>query len=347
MAMASPTSSSALLGEPLCSRELCGVRQRHRGLVPALISRPSTVPTAFASRLSISFTRSLVSQSPAAGDVNGDGFGDLIIGAPAIPMVPAQSYVVFGRASGFGPSFDLASSGRHQRLSPRRASIRTTSAVPRSPRPGTSTATASAIIIIGAPYAADYAGESYVVFGKASGFDAKPRPREPLTAPTAFASTASLVDPLIWGSQRCLRRRGRRRQRRRLRRYDHRRSPCGDDAGESYVVFGRASGFGASLDLATLDGTNGFRLEWCGDRRLRRGGRGRQRRWLRRSHHRRSGEEAMLYSAEPSGSVPASTSRPLTAPTASASTDRRRTVASARGRQRRRLRRSHHRRSRC
>ena len=31
-------------------------------------------------------------------------------------------------------------------------------------------------------------------------------------------------------------------------------------AGESYVVFGRASGFGASLDLADLDGTNGFRL---------------------------------------------------------------------------------------
>jgi hypothetical protein len=32
-------------------------------------------------------------------------------------------------------------------------------------------------------------------------------------------------------------------------------------AGESYVVFGRASGFGASVDLATLDGTNGFRLD--------------------------------------------------------------------------------------
>ena len=26
-------------------------------------------------------------------------------------------------------------------------------------------------------------------------------------------------------------------------------------------MFGRASGFGASLDLATLDGTNGFRLD--------------------------------------------------------------------------------------
>ena len=34
------------------------------------------------------------------------------------------------------------------------------------------------------------------------------------------------------------------------------------DAGQSYVVFGRASGFGASLDLTSLDGTNGFRLDW-------------------------------------------------------------------------------------
>ena len=37
-------------------------------------------------------------------------------------------------------------------------------------------------------------------------------------------------------------------------------------AGESYVVFGRASGFDASLDLATLDGTNGFRLDGIGRR---------------------------------------------------------------------------------
>ena len=39
-----------------------------------------------------------------------------------------------------------------------------------------------------------------------------------------------------------------------------RRQPRGQP-GESYVVFGRASGFGASLDLASLDGTNGFRLQ--------------------------------------------------------------------------------------
>ena len=31
-----------------------------------------------------------------------------------------------------------------------------------------------------------------------------------------------------------------------------------DDAGESYVVFGSDAPFAASLDLATLDGANGF-----------------------------------------------------------------------------------------
>ena len=35
----------------------------------------------------------------------------------------------------------------------------------------------------------------------------------------------------------------------------------GDDSGSSYVVFGKASGFGASLDLSTLTGRNGFRLD--------------------------------------------------------------------------------------
>ena len=34
--------------------------------------------------------------------------------------------------------------------------------------------------------------------------------------------------------------------------------PNGDDAGESYVVFGKATGYSASLELSALDGTDGF-----------------------------------------------------------------------------------------
>ena len=33
-----------------------------------------------------------------------------------------------------------------------------------------------------------------------------------------------------------------------------------DDTGAAYLVFGRADGFPASFDLATLDGSNGFRM---------------------------------------------------------------------------------------
>ena len=36
--------------------------------------------------------------------------------------------------------------------------------------------------------------------------------------------------------------------------------PNGENSGASYVVFGKASGFAASIDLSSLDGTNGFKL---------------------------------------------------------------------------------------
>ncbi len=38
----------------------------------------------------------------------------------------------------------------------------------------------------------------------------------------------------------------------------------GTDSGASYVVFGKASGFSARIDLSGLNGTNGFVLS-CGD----------------------------------------------------------------------------------
>ena len=34
--------------------------------------------------------------------------------------------------------------------------------------------------------------------------------------------------------------------------------PNGDKSGESYVVFGKATGYSASLELSSLNGTNGF-----------------------------------------------------------------------------------------
>jgi hypothetical protein len=36
--------------------------------------------------------------------------------------------------------------------------------------------------------------------------------------------------------------------------------PNGSNSGASYVVFGKAGGFAANLNLSTLDGSNGFKL---------------------------------------------------------------------------------------
>ena len=37
--------------------------------------------------------------------------------------------------------------------------------------------------------------------------------------------------------------------------------PNGSSSGASYVVFGKMNGFGATLNLSTLDGTNGFKIQ--------------------------------------------------------------------------------------
>jgi len=37
--------------------------------------------------------------------------------------------------------------------------------------------------------------------------------------------------------------------------------PGNNDAGESYLVFGKSSGFASDIDLSALDGTDGFRID--------------------------------------------------------------------------------------
>jgi hypothetical protein len=95
----------------------------------------------------------------SAGDVNGDGFPDIIIGAPEVN----GAYVVFGKAGGFPATLDLAG-------------LEGTSGFFLKSPPGESTGESigaadingdgASDLIIGAPGGARNAGKVYVVFGR-------------------------------------------------------------------------------------------------------------------------------------------------------------------------------------
>jgi Ca2+-binding RTX toxin-like protein len=218
----------------------------------------------------------------SAGDVNGDGFDDLIVGAPYADG-PADgrsgagdSYVIFGKAGGFAATIDLATltSGDGSQG----FVLQGEGAFEQS---GASVASAGDIngdgfddLIVGARYAGGPAdgrpgaGDSYVIFGKAGGFAATidlatitsgdgsqgfvlQGESADDNSGTSVASAGDVngdgFDDLIVGA-----------------RYADGPADGRGFAGDSYVIFGKAGGFGATFDLATLtsgDGSQGFVLQ--------------------------------------------------------------------------------------
>jgi Ca2+-binding RTX toxin-like protein len=207
----------------------------------------------------------------SAGDVNGDGFDDLIIGAVGADGpgntrdVAGDSYVVFGKASGFAPEIDLAAVAAgnggfviHGQDAIDFAGISVSSA-------GDINGDGFDDLIIGAPNGdgpgntRDAAGDSYVVFGHAGGFAAEIDLAAVAAGNGGFVihgedagdhsgwsvSSAGDVngdgfDDLIIGAY----------------------SADGPGntrsrAGDSYVVFGHAGGFAAEIDLAAVAAGNG------------------------------------------------------------------------------------------
>jgi Ca2+-binding RTX toxin-like protein len=189
-----------------------------------------------------------------AGDVNGDGVDDLIVGS-----LTDKSYVVFGRTGGFASNLNLSSldGSNGFRLSGfgYEQSGRSVASV------GDINGDGFADLIVGARYSdpnGDRSGASYVVFGTDSGFAAN-IDLSSLDGSNGFKlsgvaeldqsgrSVASAgdvngdgFDDLIIGAPNA--------------------DPNGNYSGASYVVFGKAGGFGANIELSSLDGLNGFTL---------------------------------------------------------------------------------------
>jgi Ca2+-binding RTX toxin-like protein len=196
----------------------------------------------------------------SAGDINGDGIDDVIIGGPR-GANGAAAYVVFGSRTPFGPSFDMSNlngANGFRIVAPSEVELT-----------GYSVASAGDVngdgiddLIVGAPDTAVNgvaSGAAYVVFGRDTGFSATVD-LSPLDGSNGFLmlglaagdsaglSVASAGDfnddgiaDFIVGAPNA--------------------DPNVDGAGASYVVFGRDTGFGASVDLAGLTGANGFRID--------------------------------------------------------------------------------------
>ena len=201
-----------------------------------------------------------------AGDVNGDGIDDIIIGAPSDASLNGQAFVVFGKPSNeaFDANIDASTLDGTNGFA-----IDGVSAISQSAFSvgGGGDINGDGIddVIIGAPEASPnrrLGGQVFVVFGKPSNetFDATVELNN-LAVEDGFSITNDVqnvastgysvsnagdingdgVDDIIVGAEQAY------------------------YSGQSYVIFGDSNGFGNNLNISDLDGSNGFTISSFGE----------------------------------------------------------------------------------
>jgi hypothetical protein len=214
---------------------------------------------------------SLGTSVSAAGDINGDGIDDLILGAPlAGPQGnnPGIAYVIFGNDQGLPLSLNLIGLQSSSGFAINGVSV--------GDELGNSVSGAGDVngdgiadLIVGAPKAdpnGDESGAAYVVFGSNQGLP-HPLALADLDGSNGFAMAGvSAGDRLGWSVSNA---------------GDINQDgiddivigaaladPNGEDSGAAYVLFGSNLAWPATVDLSGLNGTNGFRVNGvsAGDR---------------------------------------------------------------------------------
>lgn len=205
----------------------------------------------------------------SAGDVNGDGFDDILIGAPradtSSASVTGESYLVFGSAAGIPANFDLSSLDGSNGLLVQGTGLSSLQ-LGRSVSSADVNGDGFSDILIGAPGAIgsdpiNGAGEAYVIYGTSSGLPASLDPQ------AVNGSDGSKLNGVRDGGQ-----------------VGFSVSSAGDfngdgfedvvigapsvdltndaqDVGQVYVVYGAAAGLPAISDLLPSDSSKGFVID--------------------------------------------------------------------------------------